>query len=81
MGCYSLSAEVASILDRVTSGIRKRLMKEHTTICTGSQVAVAALGASGTKSLLVANCIEKLTALSEVNQVTLMWVPGHSRIP
>ncbi len=33
-----------------------------------------------TKSLLVADCIEKLTILSEVNQVTIMWVRGHSGI-
>ncbi len=38
------------------------------------------LAAKGTKSLLVADCIEKLTVLSEVNQVTIMWVPGHSGI-
>ncbi len=30
--------------------------------------------------LLVADCIEKLTVLSKVNQVTIMWVPGHGRI-
>ncbi len=47
---------------------------------TDSQAAVAALAASGTKSILVAGCIEKLTVLSEVNQVTIMWVPGHSGI-
>ncbi len=69
-----------AILDCVTSCLRKRLVKEQTTICTNSQVAVAALGASGTKSLLVADCAEKLTAQSEVNQVTIMWVLGHNDI-
>ncbi len=54
-------------------------MKEQITICTDSQAAVAALAASGTKSLLVADCIEKLTVLSKIYQVTIMWVPGHSR--
>ncbi len=44
--------------------MKKRLMKEQYTICTNSQAAVAALVASGTKSLLVADCTEKLTALS-----------------
>ncbi len=47
---------------------------------TDCQTAVAALAAKGTKSLLVANSIEKLTVLSEVNQVTIMRVPGHSGI-
>ncbi len=55
-------------------------MKEQITICTYSQAAVAALAASGTKSLLVTDCIEKLTVLSEVNQVTIVGVPGHSGI-
>ncbi len=63
----AFQAAVAAILDCVTSCLRKRLVKEQTTICTDSQVAVAALGEHGTKSLLVENCIEKLTALSEVN--------------
>ncbi len=43
-------------------------------------MAVAVLGATGTKSLLIADCIEKLTAPSEVNQVIIMWVLGHSDI-
>ncbi len=49
-------------------------MKERTTTCT------AALTKSGIKSLLAADCIEKLTALLEVNQVTITWAPGHSGI-
>ncbi len=72
----AFQARVAAILDLSTSCLRKRLAKEQITICTDSQVAVAALGASGTKSHLVADCVEKMTALSEVNQVTIMSVPG-----
>ncbi len=63
-----------------SSCLRKILMKEQITIYTDSQAAVAALAASGTKSLLVTDCIEKLTVLSEVNQVTIMCVPGHGGI-
>ncbi len=55
-------------------------MKEQITICTDSQAAVAALTASGTKSLFVADCIEKLTVLLELNQLTIVWVPGRSGI-
>ncbi len=69
-----------AILDCVTSCLRKRLLKGQNRICTDSQVAVAALGTSRTKSLLVADYIEKLTALLEVNQATIMWVHGHSGI-
>ncbi len=68
----------------IKSKFQKKLLllciKEKIIICTNSHAAVAALAASGTKSLLVAVCIEKLTVLSEVNQVTTMVVPGHKRI-
>ncbi len=53
-------------------------MKEQITICTDSQAAAAILAASGTKSLPAADCIEKLTAQSQVNQVTITWVLGQS---
>ncbi len=59
----AFQAEVVAILDCVTSCLRKRLVKEQITICTDSQAAVAAIAASGTKSLLVTDCIEKLTVL------------------
>ncbi len=54
----TLQAEVAAILDYVTRRLGKRLVKEQITICTDSQVAVAALGTSRTKSPLVVECIE-----------------------
>ncbi len=76
----AFQVEVAAILDCVTSRLKKRLVKEQTTIYTDSQVAVVTLGAIGTKLLLVVHCIKNLTALSEVNQVTIIWVPGHSGI-
>ncbi len=76
----AFQVEVAAILDCMTSCLRKRLVKEQITICTDSQVAVAALGANGIKSQLVADCIEKLTTLSKVNQATIMRVLGHSEI-
>ncbi len=76
----AFQAEVAAILDCVISCLKKGLVKERITICSDSQAAVAALAASDTKSLHVADCIEKLTVLSEVNYVTGMWVPRHSGI-
>ncbi len=45
-----------------------------------SQAAVAALAASGTKLLLIADCVEKLSVLSEVNRVIIMWIRGHGGI-
>ncbi len=53
----AFQVEIAAIMDCVTSCLRKSLVKEQTTICTDSQLAVEALGASGTKSLLIADCI------------------------
>ncbi len=64
----------------MTSCLRKRLLKEQITICKDNQAAVLPQAASGTKSLLVADCTEKLTVLLEINQVTIIWVPGHSGI-
>ncbi len=76
----AFQAEVVAILDCVASCLRKVLVNEQITICTDSQAAVAVLAASGTKSLLVADCIKKHTVLSEVNQVTIIWVPWYSGI-
>ncbi len=76
-GCYSLQAEVAAVLNCVTSCLRERLVKEQITICTDSQAAVAALAASGTKSLLTADCMEKPIVVLEVNRLTIVWVPGQ----
>ncbi len=77
----AFQAEVAAIQDCATNCLRKRQVKEQTTICTDSkQVAVADLGASGVKLLFVVDCIKKLTAMSEVNQVTIIWVPGRDQL-
>ncbi len=65
----AFQAEVMTILHRVTSNLRKKLVKEQITICTDSQAAIVALAGSGTKSPLVADCIEKLMALSEESQI------------
>ncbi len=52
---------------------KKELFKEH------SQAAVTVLRTSVTRSLLVADCTEKLTALSE-NRVSIIRTPGPSGI-
>ncbi len=61
----AFQAEVATILDFMTSCLRKRLAKEQITISIDSQAVVAAIAANGTKSLFVAHCTEKLTTLLE----------------
>ncbi len=57
-GATAFQVEVAAIPDCVTSCLRKRLVNEQITICTDSQVTLAALAESGTKSLIVEDCIE-----------------------
>ncbi len=69
-----------AILDCVTSYLRKILEKEQITIYTDSQAAVAALAVSGNKITACSGLYRKLTVLSEVNQVTIMSVPGLSGI-
>ncbi len=54
----AFQAKVAAVLDCVTSCLTKRLVKEQITICTDSQAAIVAVAASGTKSLLVMDCIK-----------------------
>ncbi len=71
-GCYGFSARVEVISDCVISCLRKRLMNEQITACTVCWAAITVLVASGTKSRLVADCIGKVVALLEENQVTTM---------
>ena len=49
-------------------------------ILSDSQAAIKALASPLVKQKLVGNCIVNLNLLSQNNQVTLMWVPGHSNI-
>ncbi len=60
-GCCSVSGRGSD--NAGASCLRKKLVNEPITICIASQTAIAALLASGTKSQLVADCIENLTAL------------------
>ncbi len=55
-------------------------MKKQITICADNYAAVTDLAENRTKPLLVADCIEKLIALSEKRQITIMWVAEHSGI-
>ncbi len=75
--CNSPHQKYSHIFQKVW---QKRLSKEQITICTYSSVTIAALGEGGTKSLLVEDCTEKLTAPWAVNQITIIWGLGHSDI-
>jgi len=46
-------------------------------IFSGSQAALKALSSPKTTSGLVAECLDALSVLASMNEVTLIWVPGH----
>ena len=46
-----------------------------------SQAALKALSSPKVTSGLVAECLDALCALASLNEVTLVWVPGHCGIP
>ncbi len=75
-GSNSLPAEVVEILACVAGCLKTKLFREQVTICSDSQMVIV-LESSLTKLLLVIDCTEKLTALSE-NQVFIVWIPEHS---
>jgi len=54
--------------------------EKYVSIFSDSQVALKALQAAKTKSLLVQQCQEALNNISAHHIVGLFWVPGHSGI-
>ena len=49
-------------------------------ICSDSRADITVLGKSVTTSTLVWECYEALDKLTEDNQVTVLWTPGHRGI-
>ncbi len=76
----AFQADVAAILVCVAGCLKKKLFKEQIIIFSDSEVAITALGASMTRSLLAADCMERLTALSEKNRASIVWTLGYSSI-
>ncbi len=70
--------KVAAILAYVAGCLKKELFKEQIIICSDSQPAITAQGASVTRLLLVADCTEKLIALTEKNRIFTVWTLRHS---
>lgn len=50
-------------------------------ICTDSQTAIEAVSSPVVGSRSVYDCKVRLNELSNLNRVTLLWVPGHEGIP
>jgi ribonuclease HI len=49
-------------------------------ICSVSRAALASLAKTTIKSSLVWECMQVLGKLSELNRVTLVWIPEHQGI-
>ena len=71
--------EIYAILQCACENIRayknKRIL-----IFSDSQVALKALCSPKVTSGLVAECLDALFVLASLNEVTLIWVPGHHGI-
>ena len=82
LGIYATvyQAEVLAISHAVDTMNKAGITNQTISILSDSQAALQALACPKIKQLLVANCIDNLNTLCQNNQVTLMWVPGHSNI-
>jgi ribonuclease HI len=60
--------------------LTKNLVRRRIHISSDSRAALAALAKTTTESSLVWGCTQVLEKLSEVNKVTLVWIPGHQGI-
>jgi hypothetical protein len=82
MGSLSMVvlAEVMAIL-RCTELLQtKNLMRKRIHICCDSRAALAALAKTTTKSSLVWECRQVLGRVSELNNVTLVWILGSEEV-
>jgi ribonuclease HI len=72
--------EIYAILQCALENIRRAYKNKRILIFPGNQAALKALSGPTIYSRLVAECLDALSALSRLNEVTLIWVPGHQGI-
>ena len=82
LGIYATvyQAEVLAISHAADTMNKAGITNQTIIILSDSQAALQALACPKIKQLLVADCIGNLNTLCQNNEVTLMWVPGHSNI-
>jgi ribonuclease HI len=73
--------EIYATLQRAYENIRRAYKNKRILIFSDSQVALKALSGPKVTSKLVAECLDALFVLASLNEVTLIWVPGHQGIP
>jgi hypothetical protein len=72
--------EIYAILQCANKNIRRAYKNKWILIFSNSQAALKALSGPKVISRLVEECQEALSALATINEVTLVWVPGHHGI-
>jgi ribonuclease HI len=73
--------EICAILQCACENIRRVYKHKWILIFSDSQAALKALSSQKVTSGLVAECLDALSALASLNEVTLVWVLGHRGIP
>jgi len=69
--------EIYAILQFACENIRRAYKNKQILIFSDSQAALKALCGPKVTSRLVAECLDALSTLASLNEVTLTWVPGH----
>jgi hypothetical protein len=72
--------EIYAILQCAFENIRRTYKNKRILIFSDSQAALKALSGPKVIPRLVAECQDALFALANLNEVTLIWVPGHHGI-
>jgi ribonuclease HI len=72
--------EIYAILQCACENIRRAYKNKRILIISDSQAALKALSSSKVTSRLVAECLDALSELAGLYDVTLVWVPGHCGI-
>ena len=72
--------EIYAILQCAYENIRRSYKNKRILTCSDSQAALKALSGPKVTSRLVAECLDALFTLASLNEVTLVWVPGHQGI-
>jgi ribonuclease HI len=73
-------AEIYAILACAHEIKTHGIPEKHVSICSDSQVALKALKAIRTTSLLVHQCHKALNDISALHAMGLYWVPGHAGV-
>ena len=69
------------ILQCAYENLRRAYKNKQILICSDSQAALKALSGPKVTYRLVAECLNALFVSASLNEVTLVWVPGHQGIP